>query len=88
MASTAQYNYTFSEWDGINTNVTAAMTVTAKYTKTIRTYTVRWLQQAGVILATKTDVEYGTGVEYDGDYPTMNDNEDAYIYNVFTGGIS
>lgn len=85
MASTAQYNYTFSEWDGINTNVTAAMTVTAKYTKTIRTYTVRWLQQAGVILATKTGVEYGTGVEYDGDYPTMNDNEDAYIYNVFTG---
>lgn len=85
MASTAQYSYTFSGWDGIDTNVTAAMTVTAKYTETVRTYTVRWLQQAGVILATKTNVEYGTGVEYDGAYPTMNDNEDAYIYNVFTG---
>ena len=85
IASTAQYNYTFSGWDGIDVNVTAPVTVTAKYSETVRTYTVRWFQQTGVILATKTGVEYGAAVEYDGDYPTMSDNEDSYIYNLFTG---
>lgn len=83
--STAQYNYTFSGWDGINTNVTSSMTVTAMYSETVRTYTVRWLQQAGVVLATKSDVPYGSYVEYDGVYPTMADNEDSYIYNLFSG---
>lgn len=85
IASTAQYNYTFSGWDGIERNVTASMVVTAKYSTTIRTYTVRWLQQEGVVLATKTGVEYGKGVEYEGNYPTMSDNESSYIYNIFTG---
>lgn len=85
MASTAQYNYTFSGWDGIEKNVTAAMTVTAKYSETVRTYTVRWLQQAGVVLDTRNNIPYGSHVEYEGSYPTMADNEDAYIYNVFTG---
>lgn len=83
--STAQYNYTFSGWDGIDTNVTSSMTVTAMYSETVRTYTVRWLQQAGVVLATKSDVPYGSYVEYDGVYPTMADNEDSYIYNLFSG---
>lgn len=85
IASTEQYNYTFSVWDGINTNVTAAMTVTAKYNETIRTYTVRWFQQPGVVWETKENVEYGTGVFPDKDNPTMNDNEGSYIYNIFTG---
>lgn len=83
--STAQYNYTFAGWDGIEVNVTAPVTVTAKYSETVRTYTVRWFQQAGVVLATKTGVEYGAVAEYEGDYPTMSDNEDSYIYNLFTG---
>lgn len=83
--STAQYNYTFSGWEGIDENVLNDRTVTAKYTTSIRTYKVRWLKQSGVVLKTLNDVEYGSCVEYDGDYPTMTDNEDSYIYNIFTG---
>ena len=83
--STVQYNYTFSGWEGINENVLNDRTVTAKYTTSIRTYKVRWLKQSGVVLKTLNDVEYGSCVEYDGDYPTMTDNEDAYIYNIFVG---
>lgn len=83
--STAQYNYIFSGWEGIDENVLNDRTVTAKYTTSIRTYKVRWLKQSGVVLKTLNDVEYGSCVEYDGDYPTMTDNEDAYIYNIFVG---
>lgn len=85
IASTAQYNYTFSEWDGIKDSVLNDRVVTATYTKSIRTYKVRWLKQKGVVLKTLNDVEYGSCVEYEGDYPTMADNEDAYIYNIFAG---
>ena len=85
VSSTAQYNYTFSGWEGIDENVLNDRTVTAKYTTSIRTYKVRWLKQSGVVLKTLNDVEYGSCVEYDGDYPTMTDNEDAYIYNIFVG---
>lgn len=83
--STAQYNYTFSGWEGIDEKVLNDRTVTAKYTTSIRTYKVRWLKQSGVVLKTLNDVEYGSCVEYNGDYPTMTDNEDSYIYNIFTG---
>ena len=85
LASTAQYDFTFASWDGIDVNVTAPVTVTAVYSHTIRTYTVRWLKKDGVVIQTKTDVPYGSGVEYEGEWPTMTDNESSYIYNIFTG---
>lgn len=83
--STAEHNFTFDEWYGLETIAQAPMTVTAIYTSTVRTYTVRWLKLAGVTLETKTDVPYGSAVQYDGEWPTMTDNEDALIFNVFAG---
>jgi hypothetical protein len=85
LASTAQYDFTFANWSGIDVNVTAPVTVTAVYSYTIRTYTVRWLKKDGVVVQTKTNVPYGSGVEYEGEWPTMTDNEASYIYNIFTG---
>lgn len=85
MASTAQYDFTFASWSGIDVNVTAPVTVTAVYSSTIRKYTVRWLKKDGVVVQTKTNVPYGSGVEYEGEWPTMTDNEASYIYNIFTG---
>ena len=85
LASTAQYDFTFASWSGIDVNVTAPVTVTAVYTSTVRTYTVRWLKKDGVVVQTKTNVPYGSGVEYEGEWPTMTDNEGSYIYNIFTG---
>lgn len=83
--STEQYNYEFASWDGIDVNVTAPITVTAVYNSVIRTYTVRWLKQKDMVITTKENVPYGTGVKYDGAWPTMTDNEDSLIYNIFTG---
>lgn len=83
--STEQYNYEFASWDGIGVNVTAPITVTAVYNAVLRTYTVRWLKQKDMVITTKENVPYGTGVEYDGSWPTMTDNEDSLIYNIFAG---
>lgn len=83
--STAQYNFTFDSWHGLDVMAQAPITVTALYTSEIRTYTVRWLKIEGVPLVTKEDVPYGSAVQYDGEWPTMTDNEDALIFNVFAG---
>ena len=85
IASTAQYDFTFANWAGIDVKVIAPATVTAEYNSTVRTYTVHWLKKDGIILQTKTNVPYGSSVEYDGEWPTMTDNEASYIYNIFTG---
>ena len=74
LESTAQYDFTFANWNGIDVNVTAPVTVTAVYNSTVRTYTVRWLKKAGVVVQTKANVPYGTGVEYEGEWPTLNAN--------------
>ena len=94
--SDAQYIYTFgtstdgvydtgSGWDDITSVVLAARTVTAKYTQTVRTYTVTWYSRAGLSLGQLTDVAYGSDVSYSGATPTNTDEEGSYIYNVFVG---
>ena len=91
----AQYTYSFgthtdgvydtgSGWDGLDGAVIAERTITAIYTKTIRTYTVTWYSRAGVSLGSKV-VNYGEEALYDGDRPTNTSEEDLYIYNVFNG---
>ena len=85
--STAQYDYTFSEWVGIGTTMLADTTITAKYESSIRKYTIRWFEKEGdeVPLAKKTDVPYGSCVEYDGNWPTYTNNGQFSKYYVFTG---
>ena len=95
LESDEQYTYTFgtevdgvyqsgSGWDDITSVVLSARTVVAKYTKTSRTYTVTWYSRAGLSLGSKT-AEYGSEVVYDGDTPTNDSEEGAYIFNVFAG---
>lgn len=83
--STAQYDFTFDSWDGFVETMTKHIIVKATYTSTIRTYTVRWMKMAGIPILTKTNVPYGSAIEYDGEWPTMTDNENALIFNIFTG---
>lgn len=83
--STAEHNFIFAGWHGLDVMAQAPITVTALYTSEIRTYTVRWLKMEGVPMVTKENVPYGSAVQYDGEWPTMTDNEDALIFNVFTG---
>lgn len=83
--STAENNFTFAGWHGLDVMAQAPITVTALYTSEIRTYTVRWLKMEGVPMVTKENVPYGSSVQYDGEWPTMTDNEDALIFNIFDG---
>ena len=86
-AQTAQYTYTFSGWDGLTGAVLSNRTVTAAYTATVRSYTVRWFAQPGAMLKQVT-AQYGDEVLYDTDphvFPTLSDEESAYVYKVFTG---
>ena len=83
--STAEYNFTFAGWHGLDVMAQAPITVTALYSQEIRTYAVRWLKMTGVPMLTKENVPYGSAVEYDGEWPTMTENENSLIFNVFTG---
>ena len=83
-ASDAQYSYTFSGWDDIESAMLTGRTITAEYTGSIRTYTVNWYSRAGILLDT-AQAEYGASVEYSGDRPTREDEEGTYVFNVFRG---
>ena len=83
-ASDAQYTYTFSGWDDIETVMLAPRTIKAQYTSTIRTYTVTWYSRIGVPIKS-VQAEYGSEVVYDGEIPTRVDEEANYIYNIFMG---
>ena len=83
--STAEHHFTFDSWDGLEVVAQAPMIVKAVYTPTIRTYTVRWLKLPGIVIETKTGVPYGSAVQYDGEWPTMTDNENSLIFNIFNG---
>ncbi len=56
--STAQYSYTFSGWDKTFNNITGNLTVTAQYTQSVRSYTVKFVNWDGTQLKSQT-VEYG-----------------------------
>lgn len=73
-----------SGWDNIDGPVTSDRVITAKYTKTLREYTVTWYLKRGVVLKSKV-VPYGTEVVYDGDTPTDTSGEDAYTFKLFKG---
>ena len=60
----AQYVYTYTGWDNLSTAMTNARTITAQYSTTGRTYTVKFYRDAGTLLRTVTDVPYGGTVDY------------------------
>ena len=78
------YVYTFSGWDTIEAGMLSNRTITAVYSTTPRTYTVRWFERPGVLLES-VEADYGSEVVYSGDIPTRHDEEGTYIYNVFNG---
>ena len=79
--STAQYNYTFSNWDGDYTNVTEARNIYATYNSTIRRYTV-YFYNMDELLYTVENVQYGSSTSYSGSTPTKLgvDNPEDYIF--------
>ena len=82
--STDQYDFTFSGWDDVTSEMLTPRTITAVYSTTTRKYTVTWYSRAGLSLGSK-EAEYGSEVVYEGDIPTNTTEESTYIYNVFAG---
>ena len=80
--SSTQYVYTFNGWNKEITVVTANCNYTATYTEQLRTYTIKFVNYAGVEL--QSDVlAYGVTPSYRGETPTKPSTE--YYYYEFTG---
>lgn len=63
----AQYTYTFKGWNGVYTNVTSNRTITAQYTQTVNTYTIRFLSEGNVLQSNV--LAYGASPAYSGTLP-------------------
>lgn len=83
-ASTAQYDYHFSQWDGdFNSDMTAAREFYAVYASTTRRYNV-YFYNGDTLLQTKADIPYGSSTSYTGSTPVKTGVEDPDEY-VFKG---
>ena len=80
--STAQYDYTFSSWDGdFDTPMTGARDFYAEYHSTIRKYNVYFYNESQ-LLQTKEGINYGSSTSYTGTTPTKLgvDNPEEYVF--------
>ena len=86
--SDAQYDYTFAGWDPANiSDVKSDATYTATYDKTVRKYTVRWLDDDGSLLK-EEQIEYGQVPDY-GSAPVKDaDDENTYTFDKWSPNIS
>ncbi|MBQ8960514.1 MAG: InlB B-repeat-containing protein [Ruminococcus sp.] len=80
----AQYEYVFAGWDGEIAAVTGDATYTAVYNSSIRSYTVRFLDDDGTVLETLS-VPYGETPSYSGEAPTKSgDAQHSYTFAGWT----
>jgi hypothetical protein len=77
---TAQYSYVFSGWSGDYTDITGNVTVNSVFAKTVRTYTVRFLDSVGGLMK-EEQVEYGKSATPP-DNVTVPDSTEQYTYSV------
>ena len=85
--STAQYDFTFTEWDGDYANITGATNIYAIYTSITRRYNVEFYNLEDgkeVLLYTHENVLYGGNATYIGTTPTKLGVDDHSKYD-FTG---
>jgi len=80
-ASTAQYDYHFSKWDGNFASISEARDYYAVYTSTIRKYNVYFYNE-DELLYTVENVEYGSKTSYVGSTPVKAgvDNPEEYVF--------
>jgi hypothetical protein len=81
IASTVQYDYTFAGWDSSLLNVFDERTITATYSKSLRSYTIKYVSK-GVTVQESTGL-YGQNVPYTGIPPTYTAEESGYVYYLF-----
>ena len=79
--ATAQYTYTFDEWDPTPVAVSGDATYSASFTETLRSYTITF--KNGETTLQTGSVDYGVTPEYTGETPTK-DPDAEYTYE-FSG---
>lgn len=78
------YTYEFDGWTpAVSTFVTADADYHTAFAKTLRTYTVTWVNEDGTVLRTDENVPYGTTPVFGGTVPVKTDDA-QYVYT-FTG---
>ena len=73
--STAQYDFTYSQWDKTFNKIEDVTYVYALFTSVIRKYDIRFYDEVGFELETQTQVPYGTEIVYKGKTPEKQDTE-------------
>ena len=87
-ASTEQYDYTFAGWTPAIAAVTGDTTYTATYTSTLRQYQIRFVNENGAVLQSKT-LSYGSMPTYTATTPTKaNTAQYEYTFAGWTPAIA
>ena len=88
--SDAQFDYTFTNWAVLDneqvkltdeTTVEGNVTFVAEYSTSLRSYTVKWVNEDGTELEKDENVTYGSTPVYNGETPVKAaDNEHVYTF--------
>ena len=81
--ATDEYSYTYRAWDVSLNTISGPRIITATYTATKQTYTVKWYSQG--ILADEQTVEYGDEAVYSGNDPVYTMEEPMLGFYLWTG---
>lgn len=89
-AATAQYTYAFDRWENVPVTVIDNVdNIQAVFTRTLRSYTVRWENYNGDELETDLNVAYGATPTYNGATPAHEvDPEYNHTFDGWTPEIS
>lgn len=81
IASTVSHDFTFAGWDSSLLDVFSERVITATYTESLRTYTIKYVSK-GVTMQESTGL-YGENIPYTGASPTYTTEEAGYVYYLF-----
>lgn len=79
--SSVSTNYTYNGWDSTLTNIFAERIITAVYSESVRSYTVKYVSK-GITLQESTGL-YGDYIMYTGATPTYTLEEKGFKYYLF-----
>ena len=79
--STVSHDFTFAGWDSSLVDVFSARTITAKYTESLRRYTIKYVSK-GITMQESTGL-YGENIPYTGVSPTYTGEESGFVYHLF-----
>ena len=81
IASTVSHDFTFVGWDSGLTDIFSERTITAVYTESLRSYTIKYVSK-GEVKQQSTGL-YGDNIPYSGATPTYTAQESGFKYCLF-----